>query len=96
MSAADPRSFNTPKSEIFGPDQIDNIARAVLTLTREVAVLSDRVLVLEEILEQKGIDVREAVDTYQPSEEFQARADAVIQTLTANVIAALQGADGGD
>ncbi|WP_394728657.1 hypothetical protein [Altererythrobacter sp. GH1-8] len=96
MSAVDPRSFNTPKSEIFSPDQVDNIARAVLTLTRELAVLSDRVMVLEEILGQKGIDVREAVDTYQPTEEFQERADAAIKVITGNVIAALQGTDGGD
>lgn len=96
MSAADPRSFNTPKSEIFGPDQVDNIARALLSLTREVVVLNDRVMVLEEILEQRGMDVREAIDTYQPSEEFQARADRAIQMISANIITALQGADGGD
>ncbi|XUU60512.1 hypothetical protein ACRAQ6_13275 [Erythrobacter sp. HA6-11] len=96
MSSVDPKSFNTPNSEIFAPDQIDNIARAVLTLTREVAVLNDRVMVLEEVLGQKGVDVRDAVDTYQPSEEFQARADASTQLILKNVIAALQGADGGD
>ena len=83
-----------PQSDIFGPDNIDNIARAVLTLTREVAVLHDRVMVLEEVLEENGIVVREMIDTYQPSEEFQARADAAIQILTRNVIAALQGTDG--
>ena len=94
MSNADPRSFNTPQSDIFGPDNIDNIARAVLTLTREVAVLHDRVMVLEQVLEENGIVVREMIDTYQPSEEFQARADAAIQILTRNVIAALQGTDG--
>ena len=57
MSKIDPRSFNTPKSEIFSAEQIDNVARAVLTLTREIAVLNDRVMVLEEVLGQKGIDV---------------------------------------
>lgn len=83
-----------PQSDILGPDNIDNIARAVLTLTREVAVLHDRVMVLEEVLEENGIVAREMIDTYQPSEEFQARADAAMQILTRNVIAALQGTDG--
>jgi len=96
VSVVDPKSFNTPQSDIFGPHNIDNVARAVLTLTREVTVLKDRVMVLEEILGQNGIPVREAIDTYQPSEEFQARADAAMQMVTRNVIAALQGTDGGD
>ena len=95
MSSGDPKSFNTPPSDIFGPDNVDNVARALLTLTREVAVLNDRMMVLEEILGQHGIAVREAIDTYQPSEQFQARADAAMQLITHNVIAALQGTDGG-
>ncbi|QIG53612.1 hypothetical protein G6N82_05095 [Altererythrobacter sp. BO-6] len=96
MSAVDPKSFNTPESDIFGPHNIDNVARAVLTLTREVAVLSDRVMVLEELLEQNGVVLREAIDTYQPSDQFQARADKALQVIAGNVIAALQGADGGN
>ena len=95
MSASDPTSFNNPASQIFGPEQIDNVARAVLTLTREVVVLTDRVMVLDEILGQKGVDVSDAVDSYQPSEEFQERANGAMQTITRDVLDALQGADGG-
>ena len=94
MSAIDPKSFNTPATEILKADHIDNVARAVLTLTREVAVLNDRVLVLEELLEQQGVVASEAIDTYQPSEAFQARADKSMQAITSAVIAALQGSDG--
>lgn len=94
MSAIDPKSFNTPATEILKAGHIDNVARAVLTLTREIAVLNDRVMVLEELLEKNGVVASEAIDTYQPSEAFQARADKSMQAITGAVIAALQGADG--
>ncbi len=96
MSSIDPKSFNTPVTEILKAGNIDNVARAVLTLTREVAILNDRVMVLEEILEQNGIAASETIDTYQPTEEFQARADKSMQAITRAVLAALQGVDGGD
>ena len=41
-------------------------------------------------------ELDEAIDTYQPSEEFQERADKALQAIAANVIAALQGADDGN
>ena len=94
MSAVDPKSFNTPATEILKEANIDQVARAVLTLMREVVVLNDRVMVLEEMLEQKGVVASELIDTYQPSEAFQARADKSMQAITGAVIAALQGAEG--
>jgi hypothetical protein len=94
MSAVDPKSFNTPEVQFIRPDEIDNVARALITLTREVAVLSDRVLVLEEVLERQGVSVREAIDTYQPSEEFQQRTNDAMGEILRNVLASLRGADG--
>ena len=96
MNRDDPASFNTPEVEYLQADKLDNVARALITLLREVAVLNDRVMVLEEVLEGEGISVREKVDTYQPSEEFQVRADKAMQQIIAPVIASLTGADGLD
>lgn len=96
MNKVDPKSFNTPATEILNEANIDNVARAILTLTREVAVLNDRVMVLEELLEQGGTLAHAAVDTYQPTEAFQARAEKSMQAITQSIIAALQGADGAD
>lgn len=96
MSDVDPKSFNTPEVQFFRPDEIDKVARALITLTREVAVLSDRVLVLEEVLERQGVSVREAIDTYEPSEDFQRRTDEAMGKMLRNVLASLRGADGGD
>lgn len=94
MSEADPTSFNLPQVECLRPDQIDNVGRALLTLMREVAVLQDRTMVLEELLDQAGVIASEAVDTYQPSEAFQHRSEAATGRMIASVLAALQGTDG--
>jgi hypothetical protein len=89
----DPRDYNTPGGQIMGEAHIDNLARAVLTLTREVAVLTDRVLVLETLLEAKGVVTSEAIDTYQPDDAFQQRANAAVAAISGAVIAALHGTD---
>ena len=89
----DPRDFNTPDNQILGPEHVDNLARAVLSLTREVAVLTDRVMVIETLLEREGVVTVEAIDTFEPDAAFQKRIDAAMATITAGVITALQGAD---
>lgn len=96
MSDVDPKSFNLPDRHCLNPEQIDNVGRALFTLTREVAVLSDRVLVLEDLLEKQGTLPADAVDTHQPDEALQARSDAAIGAMVRNVLASLQGADGPD
>jgi len=93
MRPTDPRDYNTPDGQIMDARHVDNLARAVLTLTREVAVLTDRVMVLETLLEEQGVVTSEAIDTYQPDAAFQKRADAAIAAVSGGVVAALQGAD---
>jgi hypothetical protein len=77
----------------MGEAHVDNLARALLSLTREVAVLADRVLVLETLLERAGVLPSQAVDTFQPDATFQQRVDAMVAAISGGVIAALQGAD---
>ena len=89
-----PASFNQPVLDLLGPAQIDNVARALITLTREVAVLTDRVMVLEAVLDQAGIAVSEAVERHQPDAALQARIDAQIGEMLGHVIASLRGTDG--
>lgn len=94
MSEVDPRSFNLPDQQCLKPDQIDNVGRALLTLSREVAVLTDRVMVLEELLDRNGMVASEAIDTFQPDDAFAARSQEALGRLVQNVLASLQGADG--
>jgi hypothetical protein len=45
----------------------DRVAQTVLTLAKELWLLRDRQLVLEAVLEERGIAVQQLVDTYQPT-----------------------------
>jgi hypothetical protein len=76
-------------TKFLGPDQVDDLARAVLTLAREVWVLRDRQRVLEAVLGDKGIDVAQAVEHYQPSAELQAQLDAERKTFVQALMQAL-------
>jgi hypothetical protein len=89
MSAA--TDFNTPDFRGLGPEHLDGLARAVVLLTREVCVLTDRMLVMETVLEAKGIAVAEAIDTHAPDAALQARIDARSEALIGNVLKALAG-----
>lgn len=85
----DPRSYNLPQITALRPEQLDNVARALISLTRELCVLTDRVAVLETVLAQQGTDIREAVDTHQPDAELQARIDAQVSRVVGEVLGAL-------
>lgn len=93
-SASDPKSFNLPQTALLGEAQIDNLGRALVTLMREVVVLNDRVQVMETLLDRQGIVAAEAIDTFQPDENFQSLSQASMSAIVGNVMAALQGADG--
>lgn len=84
-------AFNRPERQFLSPGQLDDVGRAVLTLTQQVCTLADRVAVLEAVLSQSGVDIAEAVDTYQPDAEVQARIDARCETIVSAVVSALQG-----
>jgi len=93
MNEVDPKSFNLPDAQYLKPDHVDSVARALLSLTRELCVLNDRVLVLEEVLAEKGIEVSKAVDNYRPGEDFQKKTDVVTGRIIRNVIASLRGSE---
>jgi hypothetical protein len=75
---------------IFAPEQIDDVAEALLSLTREVWVLTDRLYVLERVIEANGIPVVEAVNKYQPSEEQAAELEAMRKRLIGELLRTLK------
>ncbi|MEM6808333.1 MAG: hypothetical protein AAF229_15150 [Pseudomonadota bacterium] len=48
----------------------------LVSLAREVWVLTDRQLVTEKLLAESGIDLADAIDRYRPDDAFQAMLDA--------------------
>jgi hypothetical protein len=85
----DPRSYNTPALKALLPEQIDNLGRAVISLTREICVLTDRLAVTEAVLATRGIDIAEAVDTHQPDAGLQTRIDAQVKRIISDILQTL-------
>ena len=52
------------------PERIDDVARALLTLTQEVWVLADRVHVMEALLERDGAITSDSINRFVPDEAF--------------------------
>jgi hypothetical protein len=49
---------------------IDSILRMNAELLSELWILRDRVMVLEKLLEEKGVVARKAIDDYAPDQKF--------------------------
>lgn len=76
---------------MLGPEQVDDLAEALLVLARELWVVRDRQIVTELILAERGIDVAEAIDAYEPDAAVQARLDAERDRLVELLARALGG-----
>ncbi len=85
----DPRSYNTPELAALLPEQIDNLGRAVIGLTREICLLTDRLAVTEAVLTARGVDIVEAVETHQPDAALQRRIDAQVSRIIGDMLGAL-------
>jgi hypothetical protein len=75
--------------------QIDDVARALIALTREVWVLTDRQIMLERLLHQHGIDTS-AIDAADPDAETAVVLDRRRENLLAAVLGQLRGQSAGD
>ena len=76
--------------QFFGSPQIDDVARALIALTREVWVLTDRQILLERLLARHGIDTA-ALDTTDPDSTATAELDQRREQLLASVLGQLRG-----
>ncbi len=84
-------SDTTPPRRILKPDQIDDVARAVLALARELWVTRDRQIAVEAVLARHGLDIAAEVDAFEPDAAIQARLDTERDRLIGAVVAALDG-----
>jgi len=74
---------------ILAPERLDDVALALLTLTKEVWVLADRMHVVETLLERNGVVTAEAIDRFEPDAAFTAENDRRRRRLADGVFAAL-------
>lgn len=59
-----------PTRPLTGDESLDRLLRMNTELLSELWILRDRVMVLEQILEEKGLLDAKAIDDYAPSPEF--------------------------
>lgn len=71
------------------PEDIDRLGQALLTLTRELWIVKDRVRVLEAALANAGVLGATAVDQLQPDSALQAELAAERARLIDTVLDAL-------
>jgi len=62
-----------PPYQRMRPGQVDNVAEAVLALARELWVVTDRLAIVEAVLEEKGVVVADLIDSYQPDAALEAK-----------------------
>ena len=86
-----PTEFNHPEREILKDTDLNGVGQAVITLTKEIWVLIDRLHVMEAVMAENGVDISEQVRTYQPDAELQGKLKAENQALIERVLSALTG-----
>jgi hypothetical protein len=79
-----------PLRQIYEPRHIDHVAEAVIGLTRELWVLTDRIAVMEKVMAERGLDLTEAIDAYVPDQAMQAELEAKRERLMRTVLTALR------
>lgn len=86
-----PTDFNNPGRETLVDSDVGNVGLALIALTREVWIMRDRMAVMEAVMAEKGIDISEEIDRYQPSAEMQAELKAEGSKLLGTVLRTLSG-----
>ena len=86
-----PTEFNHPEREILKDTDLNGVGQAVITLTKEIWVLIDRLHIMEAVMAENGEDISEQVRTYQPDAELQSKLKAENQALIERVLSALTG-----
>ena len=77
-------------SKNLRPEDIDRLGQALITLTKELWVVKDRVRVLETVLADAGVVTPDAVDTFQPDDALQEILDKDRAQLIEQVLGALE------
>ena len=85
----DPRDFNQPERTTLVDADIAGVADGLLMLTRELWVVSDRLEIMEAVLKERGIDISEDIDNFQPDSELQARLNKKGEQLLSSVLNAV-------
>lgn len=76
-------------SQYLQHGQLDDVARAVLTLAKELWITRDRQRALEAVLDSRGIAVTDLLRDYAPSGDAQRSLDAERDAFVRGIVDAL-------
>jgi hypothetical protein len=76
---------------MLAPEQINDVAMALMALTHEVWLVNDRVRVLEAVLAKHGIDAAAEIDAFTPDADLQKTLSTQSQALVSRIVGALMG-----
>ncbi|MEO0996991.1 MAG: hypothetical protein AAFX58_05700 [Pseudomonadota bacterium] len=79
----------TPQRTLLTPAQVDDLGHAILALTRELWVLTDRVQTFEAVMEKHGFSIGDEIEAYEPNEEETAERIAHSQRILRSVLGSL-------
>lgn len=91
MKKPDPKRFNLPERRTLGVTDVGQLGAAVLALTRELWVLTDRMSLLEAVLAKHGIDVTAEIEAWQVDETMRAELNRKGERLVESVVGTLAG-----
>lgn len=80
-----PVSFNNPDRVTLTEADVASLGQAVLTLTRELWVITDRMHVMEAVLAKHGLNISDEITQHKPdsvlSEKLQQDGTALIERV---------------
>lgn len=88
-SPKSPTDYNLPDRETLSSADVGSLGLALLTLTQEVWVLTDRLNVMEAVLAKHGMDISEEIQNFQPNEVMQDRLRQEGAALSQRILTAL-------
>ena len=84
-----PTSFNAPERQILTDADVASLGQAILTLTKELWVVTDRMHIMEAVLAKHGLDISEDITQFKPdsqmSEKLQRDGTALIERVLASL-----------
>ena len=86
-----PTAYNRPNRPILEDADMNGLGQAIITLTKEIWVLTDRLHIMEAVMAENGVDIVEQVKTYQPDEAMQAKLKVENEALIDRVLSAIAG-----
>ena len=84
-----PRKRRGQRHRFFDVDGVDELLSCVLRLTAEISAVKERLYLAERVLAKQGLDISDAIESYEPDDREQGELAASRERLIQTVLAQL-------